>query len=333
MELQSSYKAYVSEKDEMGNCTNSLVTRSTDQLPKGDVTIRVVYSSLNYKDALSATGKPGITKKYPHVPGIDAAGIVIASSSKAFMINDKVLVTGYDLGTNSDGGFAELIRVPEDWVVPLPESLSLKESMTYGTAGFTAALCIQALQHNGVSPNGGDVIVTGASGGVGSIAVAILAQEGYSVIASTGKKEAYSFLKKIGAEIIIDRKELEENSDFPLLNSRFQGAVDTVGGKTLETVIRSIKLQGSVAACGLVGGKDLNLTVFPFILRGVNLQGIDSMHWPMKPRREVWEKLAGPWKLPSLESLSETITLKELDKYIDAILKGRVQGRTIISME
>lgn len=333
MAIPEKYNAYLAKRDDKGTISAALVSRSIDSLPEGEVTIQVVYSSLNYKDALSATGRPGVTKNYPHVPGIDAAGVVVESDSLQFNVHDKVLVTGYDLGSNTDGGFAEFIRAPAAWIVPLPETLSLKESMIFGTAGFTAALCVQALQRNGVAPENGDVLVTGATGGVGSIAVALLAKEGYSVIASTGKKDADDFLKQLGAVEIIDRDELDQELDPPLLRGRYQGAVDTVGGRTLSTVIKSIKLQGSVACCGLVGGRELNLTVFPFILRGVNLQGVDSMHWLMKPRLEVWKKLAGPWKLPVLESITKTIGMDQLDEHVAAILKGQVRGRTVLAIK
>ncbi len=332
MSVPKSYKAYVAQKDEEGKTTCSLTTRSIETLSQGEVTIKVAYSSLNYKDALSASGNVGVTKHYPHVPGIDAAGEVVASDSSLFSPGDKVLVTGYDLGSNSDGGFAELVRTPASWVVPLPPSITLKESMIFGTAGFTAALCVESLLRNGAAPNKGEVLVTGATGGVGSIAVALLAKEGFSVTASTGKQEVHSMLKNLGATTIINRDTLIVDNDAPLLKSRFQGAIDTVGGKTLETVLRSIALQGSVSACGLVGGNELHLTVFPFILRGVNLQGIDSMHWPMGPRREIWRKLSQEWKLPILESFTTTIGLEQLDEYIQLILGGQIQGRIIVKV-
>jgi putative YhdH/YhfP family quinone oxidoreductase len=299
------------------------------------VVIKVAYSSLNFKDALSATGAPGVTKHYPHVPGIDAAGTVAASHSDKFHVNDNVLVTGYDLGSNRDGGYAEFIRVPSDWVVPLPQSLSLKESMILGTAGFTAALCVQALKRSGVKPHQGDIVVTGATGGVGSIAVALLTKEGYRVAASTGKTDADAddFLKNLGAVKIIYRSELNDQSGRPLLESRFAGAVDTVGGNTLTTALKSIKLHGSVAACGVVAGPKLDLTVFPFILRGVSLLGVDSAQCPMEQRLETWRKLASEWKLDILTSISQTISLEQLDQYVPAILNGKIRGRIVVSLK
>jgi len=333
MDLPDHYKAYLVTKDNENHASASIVDRPFDDLPKGEVVIKVAYSSLNYKDALSATGNPGVTKNYPHVPGIDAAGVVIASESRQFQVNDKVLVTGYDLGSNTDGGYAEYIRVPADWIVPLPDKLSLKESMIYGTAGFTAAICIKQLQRNGVRPEQGAIVVSGATGGVGCMAVAILAKEGYTVVASTGKADAHEFLKELGATRIISREELNDQSNRPLLKSTYAGAVDTVGGNVLATIVKSIQVQGSVAACGVVAGSELDLTVFPFILRGVNLLGADSALWPMGPRREIWHKLATDWKFDKLASVAQMISLEQLDQHIAKILKGQITGRVIVTLE
>lgn len=328
----STFRAYLVQKDRAGRATSSIVSRSFEELPPGNVLIRVFYSSLNFKDALSVTGSPGVTKNYPHVPGIDAAGKVEKSESESFQRGDQVLVTGYDLGTNSDGGFAEYIRVPSEWVVPLPENLTQKESMIFGTAGFTAALSLRALLQNGLHPDQGEVVVTGATGGVGSIAVALLAKTGFTVVASTGKQEAHDYLKQLGAASIIDRAELDDRSERPMLKSRWAGAIDTVGGNTLSTVIRTIKQDGSVAACGLTGGSSLEMTVFPFILRGVNLLGIDSAFCPKEPRLKTWQKLAADWKPDQLEVISQTIPLEKIDEYVDLILKGKLRGRTVIAL-
>jgi len=333
MNLPNTYKAYLVEKDNQNQVHTLIVERPFDHLPPGDVVIKVAYSSLNYKDALSTTGNPGVTKNYPHVPGIDAAGVVVSSKSDQFKVNDKVLVTGYDLGSNTDGGYAEYIRVPAYWVVPLPENLSLKESMIYGTAGFTAAICVELLQRNYVLPNQGEIVVSGASGGVGSIAVAILAKEGYQVVASTGKVDAHDFLKELGAKRIIGREDLTDESGRPMLKTMWAGAVDTVGGNTLTTIVKSIKIQGAVAACGVVAGPKLDLTVFPFILRGVNLLGADSALWPMAQRKKIWEKLATKWKIDNLDSIARTIRLQDLDEYVARILKGQIKGRTVVTIE
>ncbi len=332
MDIPQTYRAYLAERDKDNKVRATWVDRPGPELPPGDVLIKVAYSSLNYKDALSATGAPGVTKIYPHVPGIDAAGTVVACDSDEFKVNDRVLVTGYDLGTNSDGGYAEYIRVPSSWVVPLPENLSLRESMILGTAGFTAALGIELLQRNRVPADQGEILVTGASGGVGSLAVALLAGLGYEVTASTGKDDAHGYLEELGASKIIHRSELEDQSGRPLLKSRFAGAIDTVGGNTLATVIKTTNPHGSVAACGVVAGPEVNLTVFPFILRGVNLLGIDSAHWPLKERTETWQRLSKEWKPPTLESMSHTITPKQLDQHITTILAGKIRGRVVVDL-
>lgn len=333
MVLPNNYKAYLVTKDAENHTSAAIVNRPIAELPPGEVVIKVAYSSLNYKDALSATGNPGVTKNYPHVPGIDAAGVVVASDSDEFRIGDKVLVTGYDLGSNIDGGYAELIRVPAEWVVALPDGLSLQECMMFGTAGFTAAICVEQLQRNGVAPDQGEIVVSGATGGVGCLAVGILAKEGYKVVASTGKAEAHDFLKALGAARIISREELDDRSGRPLLKAVWAGAVDTVGGNTLATIVKSIQVQGSVAACGVVAGPKLDLTVFPFILRGVNLLGADSALWPSEARRKIWQKLATKWKLRHLGEIAQTIPLQQLGEYVQKILKGQVRGRTVVAIE
>lgn len=333
MNPPETYKAYLVSKDEEGRASSSISNRSFNELPEGEVLIRVEYSSLNYKDALSATGSPGITKTYPHVPGVDAAGTVVESVSKSFSKGEKVLVTGYELGANADGGYAEYIRVPSDWVVPLPGGLTVRESMVYGTAGFTAALSVRVLQRNRVRPRDGEVVVTGATGGVGSIAVALLSKEGYDVVASTGKEDTHDFLKTLGAKTVIHRAELDEESNRPLLKARWAGAVDTVGGNTLSTLLRTTRIWGSVAACGLVGGNSLTLTVFPFILRGVNLLGIDSAWCPRDYRLETWRMIATRWKLDILDAISQTIRLEQLDEYVAMILKGKLRGRTTVAID
>lgn len=306
-----------------------LVERPLADLPDGDVLVRVAYSSLNYKDALSATGHPGVTRKFPHVPGIDAAGAVVESRSPDFKRGDEVLVTGFDLGQNTWGGFAEFIRVPAAWVVRRPHTLSDRESMILGTAGFTAALCVTALVEHKVE-FGSEVVVSGASGGVGSVAVALLAKAGYRPVASSGKAAAHEMLRRLGATQIISREEVSDASDKPLLAPRWAGAVDAVGGRTLTTLVRSAARFGCVTACGLVGGVDLPLSVYPFILRGVELVGIDSVEQPYAPRVKVWQKLAGDWKLDCLDDLATEVTLDELPPEIDKILHGQTTGRIVV---
>jgi acrylyl-CoA reductase (NADPH) len=306
-------------------------TVARDTLPPGELTVRVAYSSLNYKDALSATGNPGVTKAYPHTPGIDAAGTVLESSDSRFAVGDEVIVTSYDLGMNTPGGFGELIRVPAAWALALPAGLSLREAMALGTAGLTAGLCLEALLAHGLESDQGPVVVTGASGGVGSVAVALLAKAGFEVVASTGTEAAHGWLRELGAAEIIPRAELSEASERPLLKARFAGAVDTVGGEPLSNLVKSLRYRGAVAACGLVAGPQLSLTVFPFILRGVSLLGIDSAECPMALRRRVWERLAGDWKV-DLSVVTQEVALEDLGGAIEEILAGRTQGRVLVRM-
>ena len=308
-------------------------TKSIDKLPDGDVLVNVKYSSLNYKDALSATGNKGVTRKYPHTPGIDASGIVAESKNSKFKEGDKVIVTSYDLGMNTSGGFGQYIRVPAEWVVRLPEGLSLKESMIYGTAGFTAALGINQIETMGTNPEAGEILVTGASGGVGSLAVALLAKAGYKVTAATGKQDKIEFLKKLGASAVISREEADEKSERPLLKSRWSGVIDTVGGNILANAIKSTNYGGCVATCGLTQSPKLDTTVYPFILRGINLLGIDSAHCTMELREKIWNRLANELKVENLEELSTECSLEELNEKIDLILRGKLVGRTLVNLE
>jgi putative YhdH/YhfP family quinone oxidoreductase len=312
--------------------TRSVVNRSLEDLPEGSLTIQVHYSSLNYKDALSAIGNKGVTRNFPHTPGIDAAGEVIECSDGAFAPGDKVLVTGYDLGMETDGGFGQVIRIPSEWAVPLPEGLSLREAMIIGTAGFTAALSVWKLQQAGVEPGDGEILVTGATGGVGSIAVSILARAGYRVVAATGKASERDYLAELGAAEVIGRDAVTEKAERPMLSERWAGVVDCVGGEMLAAALKATRYGGAVTCCGLVGSPELPVNVFPFILRGVSLLGIDSVQCPMGPRREIWKKLAGEWKPSHLETTAEECTLQELDARIDAILKGELRGRTVVNL-
>ena len=326
------FPCFLVTKDGDGTVTARVEEKGIDDLPAGDVLIRVAFSSLNYKDAMAARGHPGLVRRFPHVPGIDAAGTVVASNAPEFSTGGQVLVTGYELGASHWGGWAGYIRVPAEWVVPLPAGLSQQEAMSLGTAGFTAAQCAQSLQHHGVTPEAGPVVVTGASGGVGSLAVAILAGIGYQVIGSTGKPAAGELLNQIGADGVVGREEVcdQTASKNPLLPARWAGAVDTVGGNTLATLIRSTRHRGCVAACGLVSGADLSLTVYPFLLRGVKLDGIDSAACPMPDRLAIWDRLSGDWKPDCLELITTTIELPDLPGKIDQILAGQVTGRVVV---
>ena len=329
----STFRALVVSKTDEKTFTREITERSISDLPEGEVLIRVHFSSLNYKDGLSCIGNPGVTRNYPHTPGIDASGEVTESSDSRFKEGDSVIVTGYDLGMNTSGGFGEYIRVPADWVVPLPEGMTFKEASIYGVAGFTAALSVDALQKHGVNPEQGEIVVTGSTGGVGSVSVALLSLLGYTVVASTGKKEESEFLQRLGASEIISREEVNDESKKPLLRERWAGAVDTVGGTTLAALLKAAKRGGAVAATGLVASSELSTTVFPFILRGVSLLGIDSGFTPTKLRLEIWNKLAGIWKIPQLEQLTIDCTLEELDPEIDKILAGGQRGRVVVNLQ
>ncbi|WP_340105126.1 YhdH/YhfP family quinone oxidoreductase [Rhodohalobacter sp. 8-1] len=332
MKPDITYKALVAGKRENGEKDLSIQSLKTSNLPGHDVLIRVHYSSLNYKDALSASGDPGVTKSYPHTPGIDAAGVVEWSDDDRFNIGDKVVVTGYDLGQNTAGGFGEYICVPGDWVVPLPESLSLKESMILGTAGFTAAYGVKKIVDQGIEPDEDYVLVTGATGGVGSLTVSILSRVGYRVMAVTGKKEEKSFLKSIGASEIISRESVTEISGAPLQSSRWAAAIDTVGGEMLDAVLRQAGHNGVVACCGNILGGRLETSIYPFILRGISLMGIDSGNCLMSARLEIWDYLAGDWKPSNLEKLSHTCIISDLPQEIEKILDGRQAGRIVVSL-
>ncbi|MGB6378648.1 MAG: YhdH/YhfP family quinone oxidoreductase [Syntrophobacteria bacterium] len=327
------FKAMVVQEKTDGTYTRRIAEKSLDDLPAGEVLVRVHYSSLNYKDGLSATGHRGVTKHYPHTPGVDAAGVVEESLSEAFQPGDEVIVTSYDLGMNTSGGFGQFIRVPAGWVVPLPENLSPKESMAYGSAGLTAGFCIFKLQEHGVTPERGEILVTGATGGVGSFAVAMLAKIGYQVVAVTGKMDEKQFLIDLGAKEIISRDAATDTSGKPLLKSRWAGVVDAVGGEILATAIRSTKLHGAVTCCGNVASPDLPINVYPFILRGISLVGIDSQSFPMTFRRQTWEKIATDWKLDNLDRQTSVCSLEELDSEIDLILAGKQKGRVIVDLE
>lgn len=302
-------------------------------LPEGDVTIRVVYSSVNYKDGLASSPNGKIVRTYPFVPGIDLAGTVTDSRDPRFKEGDEVIVTSYELGVSHFGGFSEFARVKGDWVVPLPEGLTLKEAMAFGTAGFTAALSVHRLEENGLMPEKGPVLVTGATGGVGSTAVSILAKRGYHVVASTGKESEHEYLKSIGAAEIVTRKDVTPESIPALGKQRWAGAVDPVGGDTLASILSTIQYGGSVAVSGLTGGTAVATTVFPFILRGVNLLGIDSVYCPMETRKELWKRMASDLKPNALLNyIGNEITLDELPATLASILKAEVRGRTIVKL-
>lgn len=327
--LDDLFPCFMVDKDDEGKVHSKVTTITQGDLPPQDLLVRVVYSSLNYKDALTAQGHSGLVKHFPHVPGIDAAGIVVSSVSKRYQKGDEVLITGYDFGSAQWGGYSAWVCVPETWAVPLPPGLTLRQSMIYGTAGLTAAQSVRTIQ-NRISPDQGKVLVTGATGGVGSLAITFLAQEGFQVVAVTGKTSAHSYLKHLGAREVLSRQELDDQSGKPLLSTRWAAAVDTVGGNILNTILRSTVHRGCVTACGMVAGIRLPLTVYPFILRGVTLVGIDSAACPMQQRLDIWSDLANRWKLDKLDDLTTTIHLNQLGEYVKKILGGEIQGRTLI---
>ena len=325
------FKGFVVEEHEDVFIRN-IKTRTVSDLPENDLLIKVRYSSLNYKDALSASGNKGVTKNYPHTPGIDAVGTVVGSESKKFREHEKVIVTSYDLGMNTDGGFGQYIRVPSEWAVTLPEEMSMKESMIIGTAGLTAGMSVLRLTEY-IQPEQGNVVVSGATGGVGSISVAILAQRGFKVSAISGKQEEHDFLFKLGAAEVIERKDFEQENTRPMMKAVFAGGIDTVGGSILENMIKSTQSMGVVTCCGNVASAQLNLTVFPFILRGVSLIGIDSQNYPMKYREVVWKKFATDWKLDNLMNVCTEISFAELSDHIDLMLNGKIKGRVVLDLE
>jgi putative YhdH/YhfP family quinone oxidoreductase len=323
------FKAFWVEKTDDA-VEHSIIERSVDDLPAGDVLVEVKYSSLNYKDALSAKGMPGVTRNYPHTPGIDAAGIVVESSSPDYTPGQEVIVIGFDLGMNTPGGYGGYIRVPAGWITPLPAGLSLRDSMVLGTAGLTAALCFDKLVRMGATPEDGPVIVTGATGGVGSVAVALLAQQGFSVVASSGKADQADYLKGLGASEVIGRDTLSEENSRPMGVELYAHGIDTVGGEILSNVIKSLKHSGSVAICGLVASPVFSTTVLPFILRNVNVLGVDSVELSIEEKTRVWSRLATDWQVPHLEAMVREVGLSDLSVEIDRIFAGGMTGRTLV---
>lgn len=330
----TTFKALLVTEQPDQRFTREVTTRRLDDLPANDTLIRVRYSSLNYKDALSATGNKGVTRHYPHTPGIDAAGEIVETTRPSLKVGNEVIVTSYDLGMNTSGGFAEYIRVPAEWIVPISAGLSTRDAMTMGTAGFTAAQCLHQLQRHEIAPEMGEVLVTGATGGVGCMAVALLARLGYTVAAATGKAGAHDWLKRLGATHVLSRDEVDDASGRPMLRERWAGVIDTVGGNILATAIKSARRNGCITACGLTQSHELRTTVYPFILRGVVLQGVDSAETPMPLRQHLWQKLAGEWKLDEgvMNAIRIECDLNELDAYIDDILQGRIRGRVLVKI-
>lgn len=326
----STFRALFVEEEPDGKVSTSVKETDLKTLPDGDVTIRVHYSSINYKDALATLKDGKIVSRYPFIPGIDASGIVTESTSTRFKKGDAVIVTSYEFGVSHFGGFSELIRVPEEWVVPLPKSLSLRDAMCYGTAGFTASLSVQALLDNGAKPEDGPVAVSGASGGVGSITTGILAQMGFSVIASSGKAGSEILLEKLGAREVVSRSDFNPEKKRALDTERFAHAVDSVGGDVLSYFLSATKYGGTVTACGMALSGKLETTVFPFILRGISLVGIDSVYCPYEKRVHIWEQIATNFKLAKIDTFIHEISLDELPKALLQMTNEGTLGRYIV---
>ncbi len=329
---QIKFQALVVSATEDGGYQRGLQWKRLEDLPEDEIIIQVEYSSLNYKDALSANGNRGVTRRYPHTPGIDAVGRVHRSSVNRFSSGDRVLCMGYDLGMNTPGGFGGYISVPSSWVMALPESLTPLEAMQIGTAGFTAGQCVHRLLELGVQKQQGPVLVTGATGGVGSIAVRLLAAQGFEVVTVTGKPDQHAFLHEIGAGKVIDRQKFLAGADKLLLRERWAGVVDTVGGDFLATAIKGTRYDGVATSCGNAASGDLPLSVYPFILRGVTLSGIDSAKCLMDRRKAIWEKLSGPWRITGLATICRTVALQAIDPEIDRMLAGGAKGRVVVDM-
>ena len=323
------YKAFFTQETESG-FSNSIESLSIADLEENDLLIKVSYSSLNYKDALSASGNKGVTRNYPHTPGIDAVGEVVKSNSSDFKDGDKIIVTGYDLGMNTYGGFGQYISIPATWAISLPNELSEAEAMSIGTAGLTAGLCVRKLLQNDLKPDSGDVLVTGASGGVGSVAVMVLSKLGFNVVALTGKQDQVDYLESLGASSVIMRSDMEEQGK-PLQKGIYQGGVDTVGGNILSNFISQTSQRGAITCCGNVASDKLETSIFPFILRGVTLIGIDSAESLLEVKKEIWNNFSNDWKI-DLEKITKEVFLESLSDEVEKILKGNQVGRIRVNL-
>lgn len=313
-----------------GELVRGMQERPLSDLPEGEVLLELDYSAVNYKDALAATGHPGVALNLPLIPGIDGVGTVVSSQSERCRIGDKVMVSGADFGTRNWGGWATMAQVDGSYCIPLPAGLNEREAALVGTAGFTAAQSVERLQHHGVKPEQGPILVTGATGGVGTFGVALLAQLGFEVVAVTGKADQVDWLKELGAAEVISRNEASDDTSRPLLSGKWAGAIDTVGGKILDTALRSTQPRGCVTACGLVAGHQLEMTVYPFILRGVSLQGIDSANASVAYREQLWQRLATDFKVKDLDRLGTDVALEDVEASVDKILAGKVRGRHVV---
>jgi acrylyl-CoA reductase (NADPH) len=333
MTQSTTFKALLVEEQDDKSFSKSIVVRSISDLPDNELLIKVHYSSLNYKDAMSASGNKRISQHFPHTPGIDAAGIVVSDKSGTFKAGQQVLVFGYDLGMNTPGGLGQMISIPAKWAVICPDTLTLKEAMTYGTGGLTAALCIQKLEKMGAKPSDGPVAVTGATGGVGSISIALLKQLGYDVVAFSGKPEQSDKLKALGASEILHRDVILEVQDLPIGKTKWAHGIDTLGGNYLTGLLKQLKPGGGVASVGLAASAEISMNVIPFITRGVSLLGVDSVYIPLADKKHIWQRVATDMKLPNLESYQQEISLAQTPEYLDRFLKSQVVGRYVVNLQ
>ena len=333
MSNEKTFKALVVEETNDGEFKKSIHERKVSDLPENDLLIEVHYSSLNFKDAMSATGNKRITRNYPHTPGIDAAGVVVSDKSGTFSAGQEVLVFGYDLGMDTAGGLGQIISIPADWAIECPKSLTLKEAMIYGTGGLTAALSVQKLEKMGAKPSDGPVAVTGATGGVGSISIAILSQLGYEVIAFSGKPEQSDYLKDLGPSEVRHRDTINEIGSKPIGRELWANAIDTLGGDYLANLLKQTKAGGAVTSCGLAGGAEFSMTVMPFITRAVSLLGVDSVLIPLEDKKAIWQRVSTDMKLPDLEGYAEEITLEQTPEYLDRFISSKVVGRYVVNVQ
>ncbi|WP_173917315.1 acryloyl-CoA reductase [Halobacillus sp. Marseille-Q1614] len=329
----TTFQAFQISRNDNGEINAQIENLNKKDLPQGDVLIKVHYSSVNYKDGMVSTPDNPLVKNYPIIPGIDLAGVVEESDDPKFKEGDQVIATSYEIGVNHPGGYSEYASIPSEWVVPLPDGISLEESMIYGTAGFTAALSVHRLEANGLTPEDGPILVTGASGGVGSMAVAMLAKRGYNVEASTGSKEHENYLKRLGAQKVISREDVYDGNLKPIQSERWAAAVDPVGGEQLASLLGQLKYQGGAAVSGLTGGTKIPTQVYPFILRGISLIGIDSVNCPMPLRKKIWHRLADDLKTTdAFEEIKSVINLEEVTDTLQSILQGNTRGRVIVKL-
>jgi acrylyl-CoA reductase (NADPH) len=333
MSQSVTFKALLVEEQDDKTFSKRIAVRSISDLPDNELLIKVHYSSLNYKDAMSASGNKRISQHFPHTPGIDAAGIVVSDKSGTFKEGQQVLVFGYDLGMNTPGGLGQMISIPAKWAVICPDTLTLKEAMTYGTGGLTAALCIQKLEKMGARPSDGPVAVTGATGGVGSISIALLKQLGYEVVAFSGKPEQSDKLKTLGASEILHRDVILEVQDLPIGKTKWAHGIDTLGGNYLTGLLKQLKPGGGVASVGLAASAEISMTVIPFITRGVSLLGVDSVYIPLEDKKHIWQRVATDMKLPNLHSYQQEISLAQTPEYLDRFLQSQVVGRYVVNLQ